>query len=654
VRGDELDQSSDLFSFGVVLYEMLSGKQAFAGGSSVEVMNAVLKEQPPELPASVPRALDRVVRRCLEKEPARRFQSAADLAFALQPASPSLEPAAKPKRGASAKWAALGAAAVAGAVLYWFARPLPPPRVTATVQITNDGRPKDPPILTDGSRVFFHSGSGGGFANQVSVEGGESVALPLPVTGAQLVDISPNRTEWLLCRGSGELWVAPSLGGFARRLGDLVVQYCEAAWSPDGQQVVYARDGELHIARRDGTEVRKLASLPGAPFWVRWSPDGTRVRFSIDIAAQSLWEARIDGNRAYPLLPGWNPSSDTCCGNWTPDGKCFVFHAFARRTANIWALRETAGRFQRAERGPFQLTNGPLQARWPVPSTDGKRLFINGRQDRYEFLRYDLKSGQLAPEFGGVSGRDLEFSKDGKWIAYASVPDGSLWRSAVDGSQRLQLTSPPFGAVLPHWSPDGRQIAFSGGSAFPVRVYVVSVDGGALKQVTNGESGKEGDMDPSWSPDGASIAFGLNYTGRASGASIHVVDLKTGRVSALPGSEGMWAPRWSPNGRFIAGLSTSGSNIVLYDFQTHKHSDLPSVDSGYPGWSLDGEYLYYMTSGDGTSWWRVRLRDRKTERVATLKSMRVDEWFAPAPNNSLITARNVGTDEIYALDWEAP
>ena len=164
VRGEAVDHRSDLFSFGVVLYEMLSGKRAFAGGSSVEVMTAVLKDDPPELPASVPPALGRIVRRCLEKEPDRRFQSAADLAFALQPSTASAP--FRTKRRRAPRWAmpAAALAAALGAALVWLARPLPPPRAGNIVPITHGARITDDDfvsLLTDGFRLFFYANDTG-------------------------------------------------------------------------------------------------------------------------------------------------------------------------------------------------------------------------------------------------------------------------------------------------------------------------------------------------------------------------------------------------------------------------------------------------------------------------------------------------------------
>jgi Tol biopolymer transport system component len=693
VRGETVEHRSDLFSFGVVLYEMLCGRRAFSGASSAEVMHANLKDQPPELPASVPPPLDRIVRRCLEKEPARRFQSAADLAFALQSSAASLPAAAAPKRRAVLKWAALAGASVSalGAAWFWLSRPLPAPRITGTVQITNDGRGNGAPMLTDGTRLLFNLT---GEPRQVSVKGGQPMPLSLPMQNATLADISPDRTEFLMYRrldSEGaltsrdsftlerlEFWVAPLLGGSPRRLGDLIAthrdwlnsgtgfptprrygewpeQQSAAALSPDGQQLVYARDMELHLARSDGTEVRKLAMFAGYPFFVRWSPDGQRLRLSVsgtgDTAA-SLWEVSVDDGHVTPLLPGWDPSWYNCCGSWTADGKYFVFQS----RSNIWALREKAGFLRRAARQPFQLTTGPMAAYWPLPSRDGKRLFIAGYLARNEFLRYDLQSRRFVPELAGVSGDELEFSRDGKWVAYVSIPGGSLVRAAADGSQRLQLTSSPLAPGMPHWSPDGKQIAFIGGTpGKPTRIHVVSSDGGPVRQVTNGESGKYGDSDPSWSPDGASLAFGATNHDTADEESIHVLDLKTNHVSTLPGSNGMWSPRWSRDGRFIAGLSGSAVNkLMLYDLQTRKQTLLSDLSSGCPTWSRDGASLFFADESGWVS--RIWMRDRKVEWITDLSKIPAAGWgwFAAAPDNSLITARDAGSDEIYALDWEAP
>jgi Tol biopolymer transport system component len=433
-----------------------------------------------------------------------------------------------------------------------------------------------------------------------------------------------------------------------------VKQQSAAAWSPDGQELVYARDMELHLARSDGTEVRKLATVTGYPFFVRWSPDGQRLRLSVSSAwdtAASLWEVSVDNGRMSPVLPGWDPSWYNCCGSWTADGKYFVFQS----RSNVWALREKAGFLRRAAQQPVQLTTGPMAAYWPLPSRDGKRLFIAGYLARNEFLRYDPQSRQFVPELAGVSGDQLEYSRDGKWVAYVTIPGGLLVKAAADGSQRLQLTSSPLAAEMPHWSPDGKQIAFHGGTpGKPARIYVVSSDGGAVRQVTNGESEKYGDWDPSWSPDGASLAFGGPDRDAGGAESIHVVDLKTNHVSALPGAEGMWSPRWSTDGRFIAGLSRYPVNkLMLYDFQTRKQTLLSGLSSGCPTWSRDGAFLFFAGPGGV---WRIWMRDRKVERITDLSKIPAAGWgwFAAAPDNSLITAREAGTDEIYALDWEAP
>jgi len=172
--------------------------------------------------------------------------------------------------------------------------------------------------------------------------------------------------------------------------------------------------------------------------------------------------------------------------------------------------------------------------------------------------------------------------------------------------------------------------------------------------VSHGETGNYGDCDPSWSPDGTSLAFGADNSERVSSESIHVVDLRTNRVTTLPGSEGMWSPRWSSDGHLVAGFSALSSHLMLYDIRTRKQTELFSGSGAYPSWSRDGEWLYFFTASE-PRWRRVSMRDLKVELVNTVKDITLADWgwFAIAPNNSLITARNIGTDEIYALEWEA-
>ncbi|MGD0922798.1 MAG: protein kinase [Terriglobia bacterium] len=689
-EGKAVDARSDIFSFGSVLYEMLTGQRAFQGETKASTIAAILREEPKPLSQVVeglPREVERLVKRCLRKDPAHRFQHMDDLKVALEElkeesdsgelagtaaVAPLYErrPWFAGRRPALQRRVALaGIVVIVVAVLaYWLTRPLPPPRILNSVQITNDGRRKGGSLVTDGSRVYFTQYLGGpsGIA-QVSAAGGETVPVSALEPENELLDISPNRAELLAgLRGpEGPFWLVPTLGGSPRRLVDLVG--FDATFSPDGLKILYTKSGGLFLARSDGSESRKLVSLAGVPSWPRWSPDGTLLRFTLydpRTSLNSLWEVSADGTNLHPLLPGWSNPASECCGNWTPDGKYFVFRSGRTGFSTIWATCEKAGLFRKVSREPIQLTTGPIPVDSPVPSTDGKKLFVLGTQARGELMRYDAKSRQFAPYLGGISATEVDFSRDGQWVAYLAYPEGSLWRSKADGSGRVRLTSPPMSPSMPRWSPDGKRIVFYARTpGRPNKIYIVSAEGGAPQQLMPGERNEH---DPGWSPDGNSLVFGRMpwfETGAAGAVAVHLLDLRTHQVSTLPGSEGYWSPRWSPDGRYIAALEGgTGTGLVLFDFTTNKWVELLKAVVGYPNWSRDGKWIYCRSDYEGiVAVIRIRVSDHKVERVASMKDLQgsptgfVNTWWSGlAPDDSLLVLRNTSVQEIYALDWEAP
>ena len=202
-----------------------------------------------------------------------------------------------------------------------------------------------------------------------------------------------------------------------------------------------------------------LATLGGEAFGVRFSPDDRKIRFSVhDVktGSDALWELSRDGSGLQPLLPGWNQPSHECCGKWTPDGKYYLFQSFHNGRNDLWALPENGSWLKRRVQ-PVQVTNGPLDFSSPVVSKDGKRIFAVGQQPRAELLRYDSKSSSFTPFLGGISASDLTFSADGQWVAYVTVPEQSLWRSKLDGSERMQLTFSDIWAAMPPGLPTERR-----------------------------------------------------------------------------------------------------------------------------------------------------------------------------------------------------
>ena len=626
----------------------------------------------------LPLALENILDKSLEKDAALRYQTAGELRADLKRLkrdTDSGRSAASARTYTSEKsngpnvsprqliWGATAAAVilVATAVIGYFAtRSVPPPRVLRTVQLTNTNAPKSG-IVTDGARLYFIEGQSK--LAETSVAGGETFPMrtALEDTGfANVFHISPDLSMLLMntAVGSaldGPLWAVPVLGGTPRRLGTLE-GHC-GAWSPDSAKIAYCKGNDIFLANKDGGEERRLLTTAGTPSYLRWSPDGSILRFTVNdpqTNVRLIWQASADGGNLHTLLPGWSSAFNECCGSWTPDGKYFVFQATGDGTANLWAIRER-GSLLSANPAPVQLTTGPMNVGTPIPSVDGKRLFVQGWQPRGELVHYDSRSSQFVPYLGGISAMGINFSPDGQWIAYNDATDGTLRRSKVDGSQKLQLVFPPMVAYLPRWSPDGKRIAFFGhppGKHF--QLYVISPEGGSPELLYHNDTNL---ADPVWSPDGKSLAFGENSLNNQ-GSAIYILDLKTRSATKLPGSDGLYSPRWSPNGHYIAAIPLDSLRLMLFDLTTQKWSELAKVFVAYPTWSRDGRYIYFDGILDNKeSFFRVQASDGKLERLFSLDGFQPASgafgiWSGLAPDGTPLLVRDASIQEIYALDWE--
>jgi Tol biopolymer transport system component len=365
---------------------------------------------------------------------------------------------------------------------------------------------------------------------------------------------------------------------------------------------------------------------------------------------------RDDGSGLHPLLAGWNNSPTECCGSWTRDGRYFVFQSTRNFRSDIWAIREKPTLFRKAESTPVQLTSGPLSFEGPQPSYDGRKLFAIGVQRRGELLGYDTKSKQFLPYLSGISADTVDFSKDGQWVTYVTVPDGTLWRSKTDGTEKLQLTFPPMTAYLPRWAPEGKRIAFEGLSTGKSwSMYIVSSDGGDLHEI------RPWPGDPGWSPDGSSIVFSTAPVvfdpGALTRSTIQIMDLRSGQVSTLPGSAGFYSPRWSPDGRYIAALQADSNRVQLFDLSSRTWRERGRVDAAYPNWSRDSRYIYFCSRLSGLC--RFRISDASLEPIGGFEDIRLTgvfgwHWFGLTPDGNPLVLRDTGTEEVYSFDVDLP
>lgn len=569
---------------------------------------------------------------------------------------------------------------VAVAALCWIYRPRTP-YVTGMHQLTQSGHPKSlmglHRVVTDGTRVYFDEYDGDiSRIAQVSVKGGDVSYLDTPlIQSPRVADISDDGSELLVLSVLGHeesdpthkqsaFWIIQLPSGQAQRVPDVSGGLTWMQFLPGTSQITYVKQNQLYAANRDGTGAHRLMGLPSnyaAPMWAQYtiSPDAKTIRFPG--RQWQIWQSNLDGSALRQFLPRF---SEAIYGvGWGRNGKMYIFDQLVYTATSLWAVTERTFPFRTFDSRPVRLTNGPLAFSAATVSNDGNQIFAIGESLRGELNIYDPVARDFRPYHGGMSGAFFDYSPDGKWMTYVSFPDGTLWRSRVNGGERQQLTTPATGVILsPRWSPDGRFILFN---AWQVdrriddykKIYMIPAEGGAPLLLV---SGSFEPADASWSPDGKSIAYG-GASGVGDSSEVRILDIDTRQTRTITGSKAMFGPRWSPDGRFIVAQSGDARRTLLYSFGSNQWSELPTpastTEMGWPTWSHDSRYVYAMSNAHKI--YRYRVPDGREEEVADASQQPLLSpvfgwgwWFQLTPDDRIVTLVDRGTDELYALDLE--
>ncbi len=540
-------------------------------------------------------------------------------------------------------------------------------QVTSITQVTHDGFSKTN-LLSDGSYLYMTElRAAHHVIAKINLQGLDRSIVSSPFSSVQGFDLSPDHTSLLASPFQGgfsdnQLWILPLNAGSPQRAGNLIGR--DASWSGDGRQITFGKGKVLHLASANGGQPHKLFTANGSVFAPRFSPDGRRVRFTVgDVALNTtvLWEIGQQGANPHPLLTDWEHGSAACCGSWTADGRYYIFQVtqYAPMTlTTLWALPDSGSPVD-GNSLPIRLTDGPTSYSSPSPGSDNKTIWAIGVQPAGELVRYEPGEKKFVALMSGISATDLDYSPDGKWVTYVSIPEGTLWRCRADGTEKLQLTSMPERAALPHWSPDGKRVAYvSMHPGRPWKIAVVAEEGGSSYEILDE---KRSQVDANWSPDGTRIMFG--YLHDAEKIDIRLVDWKTHEIVTVPGSDALFSPRWSPDGRYIAALSADYTKVMLYDFEYQKWTTWLSEPAGavsYPVWSADSKYLYFNDLvTDEEAFRRVKVGEHEPERVFVLQGIEryfgtFGPWSGRMADGTWMFIRDRSTQEVYRLDVKLP
>jgi eukaryotic-like serine/threonine-protein kinase len=658
-EGKKVDARSDIFSFGSLLYEMITGRRAFQGDSKVSTLSAILSKEPAALNDDIPYDLEKIVTRCLRKDPERRFQTAADLKVALEELkedseSGKLAPALPTPRHVH-PWILLAVAALlvllAGAAgWYFFSGPGRENSfaVASFTQLTNQPGEEYSPSLSPDGRFFVYASRAAGnwdiYSQRVGGQNPVKLTRDCPEDDTQ-PSFSPDgdfiafRSE----RGGGGIFVMGATGESSKRLTDFGYN---PSWSPNGKEIAFASHGfetpdsrahlsELWTVTVASGEIRKLNISLGDAVQPSWSPHGDRIAFwsirakDTNISGQrDIWTIPVAGGEPMRVTNDpavdWNPV-------WSPDGRYLYFSSDRAGSMNLWRvpIEENSGKVLGQ---PESVTTGggTVSHQHLSISRDGRRMVFVERIARTNLQKVAFDSvteTAMSPPVWITQGSRLantpDPSPDGQSIVFTSLGSAQedLFLIRSDGSGERQITNDSARDRGPRWSPDGKRIMFfSNRGADRYQVWAINPDGSGLQKL--GETDQPINMSV-WSPDGARIAY---YTGGHLGNFISELERPwkdhTESLPTFSGSELFGVTSWSPDGKWLGGhlvRKDSGTNhptgVAVYSLVTKQFDKL--TDFGWsPVWLADSRRLLFPYQD------KIYLVNRDHKRIRDIFSVR--------------------------------
>ena len=670
--GRVVDRRSDLFSLGVVLYELLAGVPPFKGHRTAALLDAIIHHDPlplTELRSGLPPELDRIVTRALEKDRELRYQTAGDLRADLKRLQREVETfplrtSAATKRHSQAanllhsdRWSnrrhakmasAAGVVVLLVALSCWWlltnqsagkpSATLPWSRASATQLTDYPGEELFPHLSPDGKSYVYvrvNQGHWDIYQQRVSSSTALNLTANSPTDNYQPA-FSPNgeqiafRSE----RKGGGLFVMGALGESVRQLATFGYH---PAWSPDGKEIVCSTDFALDPAARTregrlvvlnvATGARRELATDHDAVQPQWSPHGWRIVYwSKDRNSQrDLWSVPAPGQGGAPKRLtndaelDWNPV-------WSPDGKYIYFLSQRKGAPSLWRIpvEEVSGQVL----GPPEAVFGPLAQIWQMSfSHDGRRLLYVERQARehlYAAAFDPAKQTVSGPTVPLVAGSKPAFqpavSPDGQWLAYILLNGGQddIYLAKTDGTMSSRVTDDPHRERLPRWSPDGKRLIFYSNATGNYEIWTINPDGSDRTQLSF--SAQKGVVYPSWSPDGKWISF--CYFNEQTYLLDAAKPWSQQTPFALPplNASGDWfiGLSWSPNGEKLAGWRSNVQGqqpgLYLYRIASQQYEQISS--SGiWPSWCPDNRHLVYLH--DSNIW----LIDTQTRRAREILSL---------------------------------